>query len=139
MANRLSPASIHDRLSGLGDSVVSVLFPRPQIETGGEKLRIAAKNAAQAIAGSRGDHARLIDRLAALDMSDLESAGSAFFSAGGDYQEVRLNNPPVARVASDPEAMWLPVIADASSRNSGWADRDRSRSAKNLSGDWTRS
>lgn len=128
MTNRFSPANIHEALTGLGDNVVSVLLPRPHMQTGGEKLRIATKNAAQAIAGCPGDHTQLIDRLTALEMSDMESAGSAFFSAGGDFHEVRLNNPPVAMVASDQEAMWLPVLVDASSRNSAWAvivDRDQ--------------
>ena len=95
MTNRFSPANIHEALTGLGDNVVSVLLPRPHMQTGGEKLRIATKNAARAIAGCPGDHTQLIDRLTALEMSDMESAGSAFFSAGGDFHEVRLNNPPV--------------------------------------------
>lgn len=117
----MTPSAIYETLTGLGTDVVSVLLPRPDIEVGGEKLRIATKNAAQLIDGAAGDHSALKERLSHFDTDDLQSAGAAFYSADGAVYEVRLNEPPVAMATLGGDALWLPVVADASSRASAWA------------------
>lgn len=130
MTHALSPSAIKQTLEGLGGQVNSVLLARPSIETGGEKLRLVAKNAVQALeeAGAKSDALR--QRLESLTLEDVQSPGLALYESGGEVRELRLTTPPRAMVKAGGQALWLPAVADACNYQSAWvavADRNAPR------------
>lgn len=139
MTHALTPRQIHDRLTELGDEVVSVYMPRPAVETGGEKLRIATKSAAQVVEARAPRAAGLIEALMSLEQTDIQSPGLALFQpAGGEVRTVRMNTPPRALVHVGGPALWLPVVADAAMLESAWVaalDRDAPRLYKLAAGE----
>lgn len=139
MSHALTPRQIHDRLSELGETVASVYLPRPAVQTGGEKLRIATKTAAQAVEARAPYAEALIEALGALEQTDIQSPGLAMFQPeGGDVKTVRMNTPPNAMVHAGGPALWLPVVADAAMLNSAWVaamDRDAPRLYKFAAGE----
>jgi len=115
------PASdLADRLTALGENVASVYLPTPDIQVGGEKFRIAVKNAIQQLAGRGGAAETVIARLEALELDEMQSPARAFFSDGETLLEAKMNQAPRALAATDTSALWLPLLADSADEASAW-------------------
>ena len=126
-----NPADTLTRLAELPRPVFSVYLPRPAIEIGGEKLRIATKNAVQALGDALDEGGELLrERLGQFEQDEFASPGLAFFAADGALFEAQLSSPPHALASCSDTAVWLPLIADLSYSGRVWTvivDREAPR------------
>ena len=114
--------TVKDALEEFGPSTVSLYFPKPLVQVGGEKWRILQKN----LADDLSDHAPKATRakvfIEELELEDFRGEGVAVFEdpESGAFRTSHLTRGPVAMMSPSGAPLALPLLRDIGERETAW-------------------
>ena len=113
---------VKDALEDFGDGTVSLYFPKPHVQVGGEKWRILQKN----LADDLSDHAPKAKKakvfIEELELEDFRGEGVAVFEdpESGAFRTSHMTSGPVAMMSTSGKPLALPLLRDVSERETAW-------------------
>jgi|GEM_PF-1868627 len=120
MSDTITLDALKEGLEAFSDDTVSLYFPRPMIQVGGEKWRILQKN----LIDDLGDHAPSAKRAKAfvegLELDDFNGEGIAIFEDAENFRTSHLNARPAAMLDKGEPPFALPLLRDVASRQTAW-------------------